>query len=249
MNFNLTALAIIPGLLMIAYLYHKDRVEKEPGGLLVVIVFCGVLSTIPAIFMEGFMERVVAPLAIGPYSAGLLEAFLVAALCEEIVKYLAMRIPTWNNKAFNYRFDGLVYGVCAAVGFAILENVLYVAQGGIRTAIMRAFLSIPLHSFCGVFMGMFYAYAKKASVIGKKSLSRKCKLLALIVPMVIHGIYDGILMIPQSSLTTIVFYAFVIVIYIISIKTINKMSAEDHIAGFYQEAQSLGFYDGINRPY
>ena len=244
LNPNLTALAIIPGLLMIAFLYSKDKVEKEPAGLMLLVFILGVLSTIPAIFMEEFMSSIVPQFTPGGLPYAVTESFLVAALCEELVKYAAMRIPTWNSRNFNYRFDGLVYGVCSAVGFAVLENVLYVTQGGLSTAIIRAFTSIPLHSFCGMFMGLFYAYAKKASVIGKKSLCTKCKLLALGVPMLIHGTYDTLCFVRQSMFVLILFYAFVVFLYILSIKTINKMSREDHIAGFYQDPVATGYTNG-----
>lgn len=65
------------------------------------------------------------------------QPFLVAGLCEELCKFLLLRLGSWKNRNFDYRFDGIVYGVAVAVGFALLENVMYVAQGGLETALMR----------------------------------------------------------------------------------------------------------------
>jgi RsiW-degrading membrane proteinase PrsW (M82 family) len=118
---------------------------------------------------------------------------------------------------------------------------MYVSRGGIGTAITRAFTAIPLHSFCGMFMGMFYAYAKKASILGNSRLCFLSKLLALVVPMLIHGTYDTLCFLPQTPGVIVLFYILVVCLYIVSIKTINRMSAEDHLAGFYPEARTIEY--------
>jgi RsiW-degrading membrane proteinase PrsW (M82 family) len=166
----------------------------------------------------------------------------MAALVEEIVKYLALRIGSWRCNAFNYRFDGVVYGVSAAVGFAVLENILYVAQYGLQTAIVRAFTAVPLHAFCGLFMGVFYSYAKKASITGKSSLPYT--LLALIVPMLIHGTYDTLAFLGTQS-STYALLVFVVILYIVAIITIKKLSAADYRAGFYPEARYIEYEQDI----
>ena len=81
-------------------------------------------------------------------------------------------------------------GLTAAVGFAIYENIMYVAMYGMQTAIVRAFTAIPLHAFCGAFMGAIYSYSKKASILGNGGASVMYTILALLVPMAIHGTYD-----------------------------------------------------------
>jgi RsiW-degrading membrane proteinase PrsW (M82 family) len=153
-------LAVIPGLLIIIYVYGKDKVEKEPKGLIIKLIFFGILSCIAAGYIEAFEDSLLPDYPKGSLEFALQTSFLEAALVEELVKFTALRTGSWKHPSFNYRFDGIVYGVSAAVGFAIYENIMYVASYGFETAVVRAFTAVPLHAFCGVFMGVFYSYAK-----------------------------------------------------------------------------------------
>lgn len=240
MNSELTALAIIPGIALLVYIYMKDRVEKEPLGLIAIIFACGVASTFFALIGEQFLSSVLPSFPQGSVPYALTTAFCIAAFCEEIVKYIAMRIPTWRSRHFNYRYDGIVYGVCSALGFAVYENIRYVAMLGIQAAMSRMFTAVPLHAFCGVFMGVFYAYSKKADILGMKSTKASCTALALLVPMMIHGIYDALAM-TYSEIAYTLFYVFVAFIWVVSIWTVRKMSAEDHLAGFYPEPRTIEY--------
>lgn len=237
---HLTALAIIPGLLIIIYVYGKDKVEKEPVGLIIRLIIFGIISCIVAGEAEAMASAFLPDYPSGTLGYALINAFALAAFWEEILKYLALRLASWKSNAFNYRFDGIVYGVSAAVGFAVFENVMYVAQYGFQTAIVRAFTAVPLHAFCGVFMGVFYSYAKKASIVGKGSLSTFCTLLALIVPMMVHGIYDTLAFL-NSGLTTYLLLGFVVILYIVALRTISRMSKEDYRGGFYPQARVIEY--------
>lgn len=232
---NLTALAIIPGMLLIIYVYKKDKVEKEPVKLIIRIIIYGMISCIAAGFLEELESQFLPKYKEGTIEYALVTSFCMAAFVEEIVKYLAMRLGSWKYPGFNYRFDGIVYGVSSAVGFAIYENIMYVAMYGLSTAIVRAFTAVPLHAFCGVFMGVFYSYSKKASILGKSTLGYT--LLALLVPMLIHGTYDTCAFMGEAG--TMPLLVFVVILYIAAIGTIRKMSKEDYRAGFYPAARSF----------
>ncbi len=234
-NSDLTAIAVIPGLLIFAYVYKKDKVEKEPIGLVIRTIIAGAASCLVAGFAEGIEMQFLPKYPQGTIQYALLTSFAVAAFCEEIVKYLAMRLFTWRYQGFNYRFDGIVYGVAAAVGFAIFENVSYVAQYGFQTGIVRAFTAVPLHASCGVFMGVFYAYSKKAAILGQSPA--RFTLLALLVPMLLHGVYDTMAFMGEAG--TLPLLVLVVIMYFVVIRTINKMSAADYREGFYPKARSI----------
>ena len=239
MSSELMALAIVPGLLLILYVYRKDRVEKEPAGLLVKLVLFGIISCIAAGYLEQLESQFLPQYPQGTVQYAVQTSFLMAALVEETVKYLAMRFASWNNRAFNYRFDGVVYGLTAAVGFAIYENIMYVAMYGMQTAIVRAFTAIPLHAFCGAFMGAIYSYSKKASILGKGGASFMYTILALLVPMAIHGTYDTFAFLGEQG--TIPLLVLVVILYFAAITMIKKLSASDYRAGFYPEARSIDY--------
>ncbi len=239
MDNNLMALAIIPGLLIIIYVYRKDKVEKEPIGLIIKILLLGVLSCLAAGFLEQLESQFLPEYPQGSLEYALTTSFCMAAFVEEIVKFLAMRIGSWKYQGFNYRFDGIVYGVSSAVGFAIYENIMYVAMYGFQTAVVRAFTAIPLHAFCGVFMGVFYSYSKKASILGQKGASAGFTLLALLVPMLIHGTYDTFAFLGERG--TVPLLIFVVILYIAAITTIKRMSAADYRSGFYPQARRIDY--------
>jgi RsiW-degrading membrane proteinase PrsW (M82 family) len=112
---------------------------------------------------------------------------------------------------------------------------MYVAQYGFQTGIVRAFTAVPLHASCGVFMGVFYAYSKKAALVGKSPLP--FTVLALVVPMMLHGVYDTFAFLGQKG--TIPLLVLVVIMYGITIKTINEMSKADYRSGFYPAARSV----------
>ena len=239
MSSNLMALAIVPGLLLIIYVYKKDRVEKEPPALLIKLLLFGILSCIAAGYLEQLESQFLPAYPQGSVQYALQTSFLMAALVEETVKFLAMRAASWNNSAVNYRFDGVLYGLTAAVGFAIYENIMYVAMYGMQTAIVRAFTAIPLHAFCGAFMGAIYSYSKKASILGNGGASVMYTILALLVPMAIHGTYDTFAFLGQSGTGPLL--VFVVILYFAAITMIKKLSASDYRAGFYPEARPIDY--------
>ncbi len=148
------------------------------------------------------------------------------ALIEELVKYKAAKIGAWKHPAFNYKFDAIVYCMASALGFAALENIIYVFDGGITVAVMRAILSVPSHAIDGLIMGYFFGIAKQKEVFGDKAGRRKYLRLAVIMPMIEHGIYDAALSF-DSSLAVLFFIVFVIGIDIWAILFIRKQSRKD----------------------
>lgn len=228
----LLILAALPCVGIVIYIYCKDKEEKEPIGLILKLIGFGILSCIAAIVLETIMELILPKFEEGTFGYAFTISFFVAALCEEFVKYWALRLGSWRNKNFDYRFDGLIYGVSAAIGFALLENIEYVIQGGISTAIIRAITAVPLHSMCGLYMGIFYAYQKKAALSNHRKYYIKAGLLAYFVPFLIHGVYDTLAFMRQP-ITQLLLFAMVLVMVIISIIVINKFSREDGKYGFY----------------
>ncbi len=230
-NNQLTALAIIPGIVILVYVYAKDKVEKEPISMIVQLIIFGAISCLIAGYVESFAIKFFPVYPEGSLEYSLINAFAIAAFWEEILKFAALRIITWNCKCFNYRFDGIVYGVSTAIGFAVLENIFYVAQYGLQTAIVRMFTAVPLHAFCGLAMGAFYSYSKKNAILGKSGQSFMFTLLAVVVPMMIHGVYNTFAFL-RGNAAAYALLVFVLIMYGIAVKTIKSFSAADYKEGF-----------------
>ena len=197
---HLLYLALIPVIALLIFIYVRDKKEKEPVGFLVLLFIAGMSTVIPAIIAEAIGELILG--AIFPEES-VIKAYIVAialvAPVEEMGKYVILRAITWKNKNFDYSYDAIVYSVFVSLGFAAVENIGYVFNNGLSTAILRMFTAVPGHACFAVFMGFFYSKAKYASVTNDRSLQAKFTALSMIVPIILHGIYDAIVMGAVSS--------------------------------------------------
>ncbi|MDR2899096.1 MAG: PrsW family intramembrane metalloprotease [Clostridiales bacterium] len=203
---DLLTLAIAPVLVGLFYIYIRDKYEKEPLELLFTGVVYGVVITAPIARFENLITLFV------PNGGILTEAFymsyVVAAFVEEAFKFIVLYFLVWRDKNLNEPFDGIVYAVFISLGFAGVENILYVMNsqfGGISTAFSRGFISVPAHGIFGVAMGVSFAMAKFESMHTKRRL-----FTAFFVPWFIHGTYDFILLSRMSYMMGLlgVFVAF-----------------------------------------
>ena len=135
----LIAAAVIPAIVLLRFVYKEDRLDKESPGLLLSLVIFGILSTFAAIVTEQIGEAILGILLPQSSTAyNVLLYFVVVALSEEGFKYLLLKKRTWYSSEFNCQFDGVVYAVFVALGFALWENISYVLMYGLGTAAVRA---------------------------------------------------------------------------------------------------------------
>lgn len=177
----LIASAVVPSLLLLWYFRSRD-VHPEPAGPLLATFVLGILIVIPVLLVGLPIARAVSELT-NPWAYGCAEAFLVAAIPEETFKLLVVWRFSARRKAFDEPMDGIVYGVVASLGFATLENVLYVSSGGLHLALLRALTAVPGHAFLGAIMGAAVGRARFAAERGHLWA-------AWTWPVVLHGLYD-----------------------------------------------------------
>ena len=140
----LIAAAVIPAIVLLRFVYKEDRLDKESPGLLLSLVIFGILSTFAAIVTEQIGEAILGILLPQSSTAyNVLLYFVVVALSEEGFKYLLLKKRTWYSSEFNCQFDGVVYAVFVALGFALWENISYVLMYGLGTAAVRAVTAVP----------------------------------------------------------------------------------------------------------
>lgn len=213
----LLGLSILPVVVLLIYINKQDKYEKEPPGMLILTFIGGIISAILVLAIP-FVDVT----EIESYSP-FFNAFCVAAIPEELAKFVILFLLIWWNKNFNEHMDGIVYAAFVSLGFACLENILYVFGGGFGTGIVRALISVPGHFLFAVPMGYFLSLAK----FNKK----RCiiyLILSLLVPILIHGLFDWLLMaadISDNGLGIILLILFVILdifMWIIGIRSIRK---------------------------
>lgn len=169
-------LSVVPALLLAAYLWYADVTASEPLELLVATFLLGVLFA----SFAGVLNTEVGPYVAGigsgfgavPVVGTVLFFFLVVGPVEEGVKLLAVRLHAYRSPSFDAVVDGAVYGAAAGLGFATIENALYITRsidgalamvrfGGEGTGItaVRA-LAGPGHVIYSAFAGYYLGLAR-----------------------------------------------------------------------------------------
>ncbi|WP_070121162.1 glutamic-type intramembrane protease PrsW [Bacillus marinisedimentorum] len=173
-----------PGLALLSYFYLRGPENDEPVTKIGKSFVSGAILVFPLMFIQYVFQ-----------TEGLLQetwqdAFLLSALLEEFFKWFILFFTVYQHVSFDRHYEGIIYAAAVSLGFATVENVLYLFQFGIDVAFGRALLPVSSHALFGVVMGY---YAGKAKT-GPGKLEKRYLLLALTVPVLLHGTYDFILL-------------------------------------------------------
>ncbi|HEX9745640.1 MAG TPA: PrsW family glutamic-type intramembrane protease [bacterium] len=185
-------LLIAPFAILISFFWVRDRWDKEPTPLLWLLLGTGGFSVIPIAVLGLVLEGTDLNFeSFNKIHRIAFTSFITAGTIEEGVKYLLAILITFNHKYFTEEYDGIYYAVAVSLGFAFVENIMYVLQGigggVLGTAIIRAFTAVPLHAACGVVLGYHLGMAKFTN-----DRSRQITILVkgLLAAIFFHGIYD-----------------------------------------------------------
>lgn len=217
MKLDLIITAITPGIALGLALYFVDRHDREPLKMLMKVFFMGIFIVLPTILIENVLSSV----NIFNGLAGVFyRAFIVAGLTEEFMKRKVVLKTVYFNPVFNEKLDGIIYCAFAALGFATIENIMYVVfrfSDVEFIGIYRAVVSVPAHMLFAVTMGYYLSLAKFADT---PKLSKYYYKRSLVVPMILHGIFDFILM-SENQILMILFIPFVIYLWIVNLRKLN----------------------------
>ena len=200
MSWAAVVIPMIPGVIWLWIFYRTDQYEPEPKRLVLATFGLGVLAILPAYGAERligmaypFLEQIEHAAQTGSGSAWpmLVGCFFIIGPCEELAKFLAVRLFIYRHKEFNEPLDGIIYAAAAALGFASLENVLYVfdwhtAHLNWSALGIRSLLALPGH----VIFATTWGYA-----LGRQKFDAKYRVWPMvIVSMMLHGLYDFLAM-------------------------------------------------------
>jgi len=226
-------IAVIPVILILIYVYSKDR-NKEPTRLLVKLFLFGIVSCFLTLALTDVLEKLIPFFAMETEDYSkiqiLIYVFVGVALIEEFSKWLMAYLLGYQSEEFDEIYDSIVYAVFVSLGFALFENLLYVFGdksliANVFVGIFRGILSVPGHACYGLYMGYFLSLAKVYSNRGRPDLEKRYLLLSIIVPTILHGIYDYCLM-SKIGILILVFFVFVILLFVFSIKRLKTISQD-----------------------
>jgi RsiW-degrading membrane proteinase PrsW (M82 family) len=222
---GLLAIAIAPAVALFLFFYLRDKYRREPVGVLLVTFGLGAAALVPAAMTSLSLQKLTGWRSSTP---SLLQAFLgaifIVGLVEEGAKFLVVRFYAYHRPEFDEPYDGIMYSVMAALGFATLENVLYVFSNGAGTGVMRALLAIPSHAFDGVLMGYFLGEAKFAR---NDRTGNWLSALGFGLAVVAHGLYDFIVFtLDKRPLMVLSLITMAILFWVIFFKATRRLSEQ-----------------------
>ncbi|KRG09664.1 glutamic-type intramembrane protease PrsW [Lederbergia galactosidilytica] len=181
--FGILSAGIAPGLALISYFYLRDQYGQEPVINVFKMFLFGAILTFPIMFMQYVIDA--ENIIVNEY----LHSFISAAFLEEFFKWFILFLTIYPHADFDEPYDGIVYGASISLGFATVENILYLLGNGIEFAMGRALLPVSSHALFGVLMGYYLGKAKFN--IGGSPVKWIC--FSFITPFILHGFYDSIL--------------------------------------------------------
>lgn len=214
---DLILAALAPAILLLIIFYKIDRYNKEPLKLLLFLYFMGMVSVIPILIVETILSALNIFRFFDTDLMNLYDALVVAGFTEELFKFAFVLLFAFRRKEFDEYLDGIIYCVFVSLGFATIENIFYVIEGSYSVALMRAVLSVPAHMLFGVTMGYYLSFSKFSLAQVNKT---KNLFLALIVPILLHGFYDYILM-SRYQFLIILLLPFMIWMWVFNIKKLK----------------------------
>lgn len=219
MKLDLLVLAIAPVVTIILWIYLKDKYDKEPIRILGKFFILGILVSALAIYAEEILIKI--NIFIGKGYIFYM-SFIVAGLVEEGLKSLVLIPNLLKEKNFNERLDGIIYSVFLSLGFATVENIIYILledpTSVFKVGVIRSVISIPAHMMFGVIMGY---YISKYRFTSSKTKKRKYLILSITLPILLHGVFDFILMI-QYRWSIIVFIAYIVYLWESSLHKLDE---------------------------
>ena len=219
MKLELLVLAIAPVATIILWIYLKDKYDKEPVITLSKFFILGILVSVLAIYVEELLIKLNTFSKIGDM---IYISFIVAGLTEEGLKALILIPNLLRERNFNEKLDGIIYSVFLSLGFATVENIIYILfedpTSVFQVSIIRAIISIPAHMMFAIIMGY---YISKYKFNSSKSKPKTYLIMSIIVPILLHGIFDFILMIPYRW-SIIVFVAYIVFLWKISLDKVDE---------------------------
>ena len=219
MKLELLVLAIAPVATIILWIYLKDKYDKEPVITLSKFFILGILVSALAIYVEELLIKLNTFSKIGDM---IYISFIVAGLTEEGLKALILIPNLLRERNFNEKLDGIIYSVFLSLGFATVENIIYILfedpTSVFQVSIIRAIISIPAHMMFAIIMGY---YISKYKFNSSKYKPKTYLIISIIVPILLHGIFDFILMIPYRW-SIIVFIAYIVFLWKISLDKLDE---------------------------
>lgn len=219
--------SIVPVMILLGLLYYMGEVKKQPLLLLLILFVGGILSWILVRYVSQLLGNDIykSQMEISTLlgnSGFFLVSFGIISIIEELSKYIVITIMCFKNKYFKNAYDAIMYAACISLGFAFIENIMYINNYGMSVALSRALFSIPAHACFGIIMGYFLGMSRICKDNNLDSDSAINRYSAFFIPFLFHGFYDFLLNF-SDKIIYVIFLVYVILMYIFVIYLIYRL--------------------------
>ncbi|WP_096188601.1 glutamic-type intramembrane protease PrsW [Evansella halocellulosilytica] len=210
---SLIAVGLAPAVALLCFFYLKDEFEQEPIYMVIRSFIFGALLVFPILFIQYALQEE------GYINHVWQEAFFYSSLIEEFLKWFIVVVAIYHHVHFNERYDGIVYATAVALGFASVENILYLFSNGLETAFFRAVFPVSSHALFGVVMGYYLGMAKFYPEKKYWYL-----IYSFLLPYILHSLYNLILLVQKDWIIYLV--PFMVCLWIIGLRKVKKANVQ-----------------------
>lgn len=189
-------IALLPAVILLIFIYFADKYQHEPLAEIFKAVGGGVVAGLLTLAVV-LSLNIKFPATV---AGSVADAFVNAGIPEEVFKLLMLWLICRSNRHFDEYFDGVVYAVCVGMGFAGLENILYLfgEENLMAVGIARGIISVPAHFLFAVAMGYYYSLAHFQRNVNTATRTYY-KLCMIAIPVLLHGSFDALLMVASHT--------------------------------------------------
>jgi len=212
---SVIALALSPGMALLAYFYLKDRYDTEPIASVTKVFAFGMLLVFPTMVLQRALV-----LGFGGHPLGM--AFGISAGLEEFLKWFVVYYVIYKHQVFDEPYDGIVYCTAVSLGFATLENIIYALLNTFTFSalLFRALIPVSAHALFGVVMGYYMGLSKF-----EPQKRRKYLIYSLAFPIIWHGLLDFILLTVKTGWIKLVI-PLMLILWILGLWKVNSANAK-----------------------
>lgn len=204
-------LSLLPCVLWLWYFSSRTRYKRPAVRVLALTFLLGALATLPALFLNLFGQSLFLNLFGSTLWSHLLVLIFVVGPVEEAIKLLVVYFYAYRQQEFDEALDGVTFSATAALGFAAIENVVYLAQNDPMLVLLRGPLSNPGHALFSAVWGLSLSRAKTQPNLFSKRFP--IILEGWIYASLLHSLFDILLV--AASRVSIIFFGLLVALMIV----------------------------------
>src|SRR5262245_13001073 len=203
-------LSVAPCALWLWYFSGRSPYKRPARRVLGVTFALGALATAPALALNLAGQSLFINLFGHARLSRVLTLFFVIGPVEELLKLLVVYFYAYRRKEFDEPLDGVIFSATAALGFAAIENVIYLARNDPTLVLLRGPLSNPGHALFSALWGLSLSKAKAAPNL----LRERAPIVArgFLLASLLHSLFDLLLL--AADRLSAVFFALLIAVMV-----------------------------------